>query len=167
MKGRLLPAAWAQGLASFLAARSRRERMLLGVAVVGLLMALLLNLGILPAWRTLQSAPDEQARLQSQWQEMQGLQTQAALLLKQPRRSFDEAALRQGLAPLGETVHLELSAESAELTLQSARPQALAAWMLRARQEAGVVVREAQLQRSVLDGQLVWNGRLVLALAPR
>ncbi len=167
MKGRLLPAAWAQSLASFLAARSRRERMLLGMAVVGLLMALLLSLGILPAWRTLQSAPDEQARLQAQWQEMQGLQTQAALLLKQPRRSFDEAALRQGLAPLGETVHLKLSAESAELTLQSARPQALAAWMLQARQEAGVVVREAQLQRSVLDGQPVWNGRLVLALAPR
>ncbi len=167
MKGRVPPAAWAPGLASFLAARSRRERMLLGVTAVGLLMALLLSLGVLPAWRTLQSAPDEQARLQAQWQAMQDLQARAALLRKQPRRSFDEAALRRGLAPLGETVRLELSAESAELSLHSARPQALAAWMLQARQEAGVVVREAQLQRSVQDGQPVWNGRLLLALAPR
>ena len=75
--------------------------------------------------------------------------------------------LRQGLAPLGGTAQLQLGAESAELTLENAGPQALAAWLLRARQEAGVAVREAHLQRRTQDGQAVWSGRLVLALAPR
>lgn len=167
MKGPDLPASWALGLSQFLAARSRRERVLMGVAAVVLLLALLLSLGLLPAWRSLQNASVERARLQVQWQDMQGLQAQSAALLKQPRRAFDEAALRQGLAPLGGTAQLQLGAESAELTLENADPQALAAWLLRARQEAGVAVREAHLQRRTQDGEEVWSGRLVLALAPR
>lgn len=166
-KGPALPASQTLGLSQFLAARSHRERVLLGLAALVLLLALLLSLGLLPAWRSLQSASVERTRLQAQWQDMQGLQTQSAALLKQPRRAFDEAALRQGLAPLGETARLQLGAESAELTLENADPQALAAWMLRARQEAGVAVREAHLERRTQDGQAVWSGRLVLALAPR
>lgn len=155
---------WPQGASHFLAARSRRERVLLAVVAALLLLALLLNLGILPAWRRLQAAPQEQARLDAQWQRMQGLQAQSAALLKQPRREFNEMALRSSLAPLGETAQLQLSAPTAELTLRGARPEAVAAWLLASRAEAGVVVRQAHLERSAPEGPTLWSGRLLLEL---
>lgn len=150
--------------AQWLTSRSRREQVLLGAAGAVLLLALLVQLGIVPAWRRLQTAPQEQARLDAQWQRMLGLQAQSAALLRQPRRQFDESALRSSLAPLGETARLELGGHRAELRLQGTRPEALAAWLTQSRAQAGAAVREARLQRAQQDGQVVWNGTLVLDL---
>ncbi len=147
------------------AQRTRRERALLLVAALAALLAALLGLGVLPAWRSLQAAPLEKARLQAQWQRMQALQAQAQTLLQQPRRTFNEAGLRASLAPLS-GAQLLLGPAGAELRLQGAPPDALAQWLLSARSEAGVVVREAQLQRSKQDGREAWSGRLGLELSP-
>lgn len=152
-------------LSPFWTQRSRRERVMLLVAAGVVLLAVLLGLGILPAWRTLQAAPQEKARLDAQWQRMQGLQAQSAALLKQPRREFNEAALRASLAPLGASAQLQIGEKSAELKLQGTPPEALAQWLLNARKESGAVVREAHLQRSSQEGQVGWSGRLVLDLA--
>lgn len=154
------------GLGAFWAARSRRERLLLGLAAAVLLLAALVQLGIRPAWQRLQSAPQEQARLDAQWQQMQALQAQSAALRRQPRRAFDEAALRRSLAPLGDTAALELAPGRAQLRLQGARPDALAAWLVQARAQAGVGVAQAQLQREQQGGQVLWKGLLVLELPP-
>lgn len=147
------------------AQRTRREQALLLVASMAALLAVLLGLGVLPAWRSLQAAPLETARLQAQWQRMQALQTQSQALLQQPRRAFNEASLRASLAPLS-GAQLQLGPGGAELRLQGAPPDALAQWLLSARSEAGVVVREAQLQRSQQDGRDAWSGRLALDLNP-
>ncbi len=151
-------------LGAFWAARSRRERVLLGLAAAALLLAALVQLGMRPAWQRLQSAPQEQARLDAQWQRMQGLQAQSAALRRQPQRAFDEAALRRSLAPLGQTAALELAPGRAQLRLQGARPDALAAWLVQAREQAGVGVAQAQLQREQQGGQVLWRGLLVLEL---
>ena len=155
------------------ASRSGRERVLLGLTSVGLLLTALLALAILPAWRMLQAAPQSQARLDAQWQRMQMLQVQSAALLKQPKRQFNEAALRESLLPLGASAQLHISDTSAELRLQSAAPDALALWLLSSRRETGAVVREAHLQRnpalapnstSEPGDPSRWTGRLLLDL---
>lgn len=158
------PASWQERLRQFLAARTRRERLLLGLGAAGVLLALLVQLALLPAWRRLQSAPQEQAQLDAQWQRMQALKAQSASLLRQSRRPFDEAALRTSLSSLGNTAQLSLNGERAELRLQGARPEALADWLLQARTQAGAVVREARLQRTPQDGQPAWSGVLLLDL---
>jgi general secretion pathway protein M len=149
------------GLAAFWAARSRRERLLLaGAAALGLLV--LLGLALVPAWRSLQAAPQAQARLSLQWQRMQALQAEATALQGQPRRAFSEAALQTSLLPLGETAQLTLQADGAELRLQHARPEALALWLLQSRTQTGTVIRQAQLEQVRHEGQIAWNGRLLL-----
>ena len=156
--------AWRERLGQFLAARTRRERLLLGLGAAAVLLALLVQLALLPAWRRLQSAPQEQAQLDAQWQRMQALKAQSDRLLREKRRQFDEAALRNSLAGLGSTAQLSLNGERAELRLQGTRPEALADWLLQARTQAGAVVREARLQRTQQDGQPAWNGVLLLDL---
>jgi type II secretory pathway component PulM len=138
----------AQQFGHFWARRTQRERVLMALTAAGLLLVALLTLAILPAWRMLQAAPQEMARADAQWQRMQVLQAQSAALLQQPKREFNEAALRASLAPLGTSAQLQVGQTSAELRLQSAAPDALAQWLLSSRRESGAVVREAQLQRS-------------------
>ena len=43
-----------------------------------------------------------------------------------------------------------------------APPEALAAWLLQARTQAGSVVTQASLQRTDIDGRPAWTGELVL-----
>lgn len=159
-------AAWRERSAQFLATRSRRERLLLAAAAAALGAALLLRLGLAPAWQALQSAPQEQARLAAQWAHMQHLQAQSAALRQQPRRTYSEAALRASLTPLGEAAQLRLGPQGAELELRQASPEALADWLVRARTDTGAVVREAHLERAQVQERAVWNGRLRLDLAP-
>jgi len=153
--------------------RSQRERVLLGLTAAGLVLAAMLLVAILPAWRTLQVAPQAQTRLDAQWQHMQMLQMESAALLKQAKREFKEAALRDSLAPLGASAQLHMGQTSAELSLHNAAPDALALWLLDSRRESGAVVREAHLQRSPAllqsgnsgpDGPSHWSGRLLLDL---
>ena len=169
------PMRLAAGLAvqHFWGHRSLRERVLLGLTAAGLALAALLAVAILPAWRTLQAAPQAQARLDAQWQRMQMLQVESAALLKQAKREFNETALRDSLAPLGASAQLHMGQTSAELSLHNAAPDALALWLLNSRRESGAVVREAHLQRSPAlvqsgnsgpDGPSRWSGRLLLDL---
>lgn len=155
---------WQARMSRFLAARSRRERWLLLAAALLLGMALLLRLGVWPAWRSLQSAPQEHARLEDQWQRMRALQAQSARLLIQPRRSFSDSELRSSLAPLGQAARLEVSGERAQLVLDQAPADAVATWLVQARARVGVRVREARLQRGLHEGQTVWSGTLLLDL---
>jgi general secretion pathway protein M len=153
--------------------RSQRERVLLGLTAAGLVLAAMLLVAILPAWRTLQAAPQTQSRLDAQWQHMQMLQVESAALLKQAKREFKEAALRDSLAPLGASAQLHMGQTSTELSLHNATPDALALWLLNSRRESGAVVREAHLQRNPAlvqsgnsgpEGPSRWSGRLLLDL---
>ena len=155
------------GLGRFWHARSRRERLLLATAGAVLALAALVQLGLQPAWRTLQAAPAEQARLDAQWQHMQALKAQSTALRQQPQRRFDEAALRASLAPLGAAAQLSIQGEQARLRLENAPPEAVAAWLLQSRVRSGAVVRQAQLTHSPPGQPPAWSGQLVLALAPR
>lgn len=159
-------ALWRSQALRLLATRSPRERRWLLAAAVLLLLTGVLQLGIRPAWRTLQAAPQARAELDSQWQQMRALQAESAQLRQQPGRRFSQAELRRSLAPLGETARLEMGQGQAQLVLQASPPQALADWLVRARAQAGVRVRQAQLQRAQVGGQTVWNGTLTLELPP-
>ena len=154
-------------LARFWAARSPRERWLLASGGAVLVGALLLGAALRPAWRALQEAPEARAQLALQRQQMQALQAQTEQLARQPRRRYDEAQLRASLAPLGDGARLNVEAGRAQLSLQAAPPEALAAWLLQAREQAGVVVRQAQLRPVQQGGRTVWSGQLVLALGQR
>ncbi len=157
----------ANRLGRFWAERTRRERVLLVVAGAVLLLALLVGLAVRPALRALQDAPEARTHLQLQRQQMEALQAQSAALQKQPRRRYDEAQLRASLAPLGEGARLNVEAGRAQLSLQAAPPEALAGWLLRAREQAGVVVRQAQLRPVQQGGRTLWGGQLTLELDRR
>ena len=159
--------AWRAGLGHLWQTRRRAERWLLLSAGAALALTALLLLGLRPAWRTLQAAPAEQARLDAQWLRMQALQAQLQPLSQAPQRRFDEVALRASLAPLGAAAQLSIEGEQAQVRLVQAQPEAVAAWLLQSRVRSGAVVRQAQLTHSPPGQPPAWSGQLVLALAPR
>lgn len=144
-----------------------REHRLLQAGAVVLLLALVVMLGIQPAWRVLASAPAEQARLQAQWQRMQQLAAQAQPWQTQepvpPRAPADasaalDAAVRQ---QLGAQARLQLAGERASVSFSAVPPDALARWLQDVRLNARALPVEARLTR---DAAGQWGGTLVMAL---
>lgn len=139
-----------------------RERLLVGGAAMLVGVALLWLLGIRPAWRTLHSAPAELARLERQWQTMQGQAAEAAALRATPRLPPAAAAqsLQAATDRLGSSGRLQLQGERAVLTLQGVNPDALRQWLIEARSGARARPLEASLSRDE-EG---FSGTIVVAL---
>jgi general secretion pathway protein M len=147
------------------AALSARERRLVALAAAVIGAALLFAVGIAPAWRTLQAAPAEHARLDAELQSMQRLAAEARALRAVPPMAPGLAAqsLQAATARL-EGARLMLQGERAVLTIDGASGEAIAQWLAEARQGARARPVEARLQGGD-DG--LYKGSIVVALGGR
>ena len=142
-----------------------RERRMLAVAVVVLLVAGLWGFAIAPALKTLQAAPAQLEQLDAQLQSMEKLALQARTMQNRTAVNHDDAvrflgtSLQQGL---GASAQLSLVGDRATVTLKAAAPDLLALWLGQARTGARAVVRQASLSR----GAGGWDGTLVLEMPP-
>lgn len=160
-----------EAFAKWLAALSLREQIGVAASAVVLLLALVIGLGVLPAWRSLQQGPARQQALNGQMMRMAQLEAQALALKDRPRWSAAQAgsklqATSAGLA--AEALQLSLSDQQADVTLRAMPADTLAAWLTAAREQAHAVPVQAQLTReaSTPEGADRWSGSLVLRLPP-
>lgn len=141
---------------------SARERRMLAVAGVVLLVAVLWLVAIAPALRTLRDAPPQRAMQEQQLSQMRQWQSEVRALKQQPRISPEES--QRVLQELGERLlgpgSVTLQGAQAQARLQGVPPEALAQWLQQARTLARAVPQEMQLERTS-DG---WSGAMVLRL---
>ena len=147
--------------------RSARERSLLSLGALVLVLATLWSVALAPALRTWQEAPTKQAQLDAQSQRMRQLQTQAHGMQKPQTLSRAEAIewLEKSLNSLGPNAQISVQGESATLRLQAAPAQALAHWMVQARENAQALPLQADVQQTdppQIDA--LWRGTVVLRL---
>lgn len=159
-----------------------RERLAVGWAATTIGLAVVWWLLLAPALQTLRQAPAQHAVLDQQLQRMQRLQAEALRLQAElpPPRSEAEGALPTAQpdlprslqesvnAQLGAGAQLVLQGERAQLTLRNVPAEALATWLVQARQNLKVGALEVRLTatspaQAAAPGQH-WNGSLVLAL---
>lgn len=147
--------AWWKGLAT-------REQRLLAAAAGLVALALLWTVAVQPAWRTIRSAPVQQAALDRQWAQMQSLAAEVATLRAAPAvtPAQAQAALQSAAEQLGERARLVPGPDRATLTLTGLPPGQLGAWLVEVRRTARARPLEANLQRGP-DG---FSGTLVLGL---
>lgn len=144
----------------------REQRMVAGASAL-VAVALLWWLALAPPLAVVRAAETQHRALESQLQQMLGLQAQARALQTQPRQTVDEASrlleatVRQQLGP---SARMSISGERVTLTLAGTSPAALGQWLTQARINARVLPAEARLTRNAA-GQ--WDGTLVMALPPR
>lgn len=129
--------------------RSAREQNLLSLGALFLSLTALWSLALAPALRTWQEAPAKQAQLDAQSQRMHQLQMQAQGLQKPQTLSRAEAVqwLSKSLDSLGPNAQISMQGESATLRLQAAPAQALARWMVQARENAQALPLQADVQQ--------------------
>lgn len=147
-----------------------RERALVAAAAVLVGAALLWWVALAPALQVLRTAPASHRALDAQLQQMQALQGEAEALLSRPALGRDQAvlALQSSVTrTLGATAQLQVSGDSATLTVRAAPSGALAQWLGEARANARVLPAQARLQRT--PGQAAtaapaWDGTLLLTL---
>lgn len=145
----------------------RRQRLLAAVAGGVIVGALVWWVALGPALSTLRNAPAQHRALDTQLQQMRGLQAQAQAMRSLPRMGRDEAqmALQASVTgQLGAGTRLVISGDAATLTLAGVRADALAQWLAQARTSARAVPSEAHLSRNA-NG--LWDGTLVVGLPPR
>jgi general secretion pathway protein M len=137
----------AQGLWKGLAPRERRG---LSIAVAVLAVFAVWSLFVQPAWRTLQTAPAQLDRLESEFQRMQRLAAEAQELRGAAPVLPDQAAaaLQAATARLGDGAKLSLIGDRATVTLTGTAPDALRAWLGEVRSAARARPVEAQLSQS-------------------
>lgn len=144
------------------AALNARERnaVVLAALVIGL--ALVWALAVQPAWRTLRSAPAQQAQLDAAWQRMQREAAEAQRLRALPpvAPALAAQALQAATARLGDSGKLTLQGERAVLTLDDADGAAVAQWLAEVRRGARARAVEARLE-AVGDG---YSGRITVAI---
>ncbi|MDD5325669.1 MAG: type II secretion system protein GspM [Polaromonas sp.] len=152
-------AAWAM-----LAARERR---LLAVAMVVVMLAVLWWVGVNPALRTVRSAESQHQALDAELQTMRTLAAEAARLQALPRIGADdsrkalELSVRQGL---GASAQISVAGERATVTLKGASAETLVLWLAQARSNARVAPVAARL--TLNTARTGWDGSVVLALPP-
>jgi general secretion pathway protein M len=147
--------------------RSARERSLLSLGALVLVLATLWSVALAPALRTWQEAPAKQAQLDAQSQRMRQLQTQAQAMQKPQTLSRTEAIewLEKSLNSLGPNAQISVQGESATLRLQAAPAQALAHWMVQARENAQALPLQADVQQTdPPSSDALWRGTVVLRL---
>lgn len=162
-------------------ARTPRERRLLALGVVVLMVGLLWRTLLAPAWQLWREAPLRQATLEAQTRhmlrmqaEVQQLQTPRRLERTQAVQWLHDSAARQ----LGPGAQLSPQGEELRVSLRAVPAQALAEWLAQAREQAQALPRQAQLQRQdpattsqvahhpepPASGGPTWSGTLVLRL---
>ncbi len=164
-----LPAALAPWQARW-AGLPAREKTLVKLAAALVLLALLWQLLLGPALRTLGQAEAQARVLDQQLQQMQTLQAQAQALQSQPAIAYEEAqrALTQATQQaLGGGARLQVAGDRATVNLQGAEPEALAQWLAQARLNARSVPLEARLARAPGGNGTRWNGVIVMSLPAR
>lgn len=145
-----------------------RERLLAGVALAVLALALLWWVALRPALATLRDAPAQRQTLDLQLQRMRQLQAQVTAmrsatqplppLTRDDAQRALEAAVRQQFA---DAARLAMTPEGATLTLGGVTGQALAQWLAQARIEARTLPIEARLERQASG---TWKGEMKLTL---
>lgn len=157
-----LPARWNQ--------LATREKSLLSGALAVVALALVWQLLLAPSLRTLRTASAQGLVLDAQLQHMQSLQAQAKALQKQAPLAYGDAvrALNQATQQtLGATAQVNVVAQQANVSLQAARAEALAQWLVQARVNARAVPLEARLTRVATPAGVTWSGTLVMTLPQR
>jgi general secretion pathway protein M len=142
---------------------SRREQLaLLGGATL-LMLAMLWLLAVAPALAILRGAGPQRLALETQLQQMQGLQSQAKALQAQPRLAPDEARrlLEASVKPLAPSLQIALAGDRATVTLKGMTADALTQWLAQVRLNVRVLPAEARLRRNAAG---TWDGTLVLNL---
>lgn len=146
-------------------AMAPRERQMATMAIWLAVLALLVLVGIRPAWRTLSAAPAQLRELDTQLEQMRRLSDEAQMLRQRPPvpPAQSEAALRSATERLGSGAKLNLQGDRATLTLNHVSGDALATWLDEARGAARAKPMEAGLMQ-VEPG--VYSGNIVLAMGP-
>ena len=117
-RGRWVPERWQQRWLDL----SGRERTGLSLALGLLALALVWSVGVEPAWRQWQQGQARTLALQTQWQGIQALQTQASALNAQSRVRPDEAVrlLQTSVANLGPGASLVVNGDLATVQIKAA-----------------------------------------------
>ena len=156
---RWLPQGWQQRWLDL----SGRERAGLSLALGLLTLALVWSVGVEPAWRQWQQGQARTQALQTQWQGMQALQTQASALNAQSRVRPDEAVrlLQTSVATLGPGASLVVNGDLATVQIKAATAAAVSQWLTQARVQAQALPVQARLGRSTATGASSPTGNLV------
>jgi general secretion pathway protein M len=155
-------------LASSLKARwhslAARERRMVSVAGVLLLLAFLWFVAIAPALKTVRAAPAQLAKLDAQIQTMQRDAADARTLrsVAPVGAAQSSAALRASTDALGSAGRILVSGDRATLTVTSASAAQLRDWLADARGAARARVVEANLTQAAGSGGL--SGTVVVSL---
>ncbi len=160
-----LPAAWRTrldaarhaGAARWKRLSGREQRLLVALATV-LLLALLVQWALLPAWQTIQRSGTELTRLRAQAaavdavvQEAQALQRAVSgrIAAQQMPRELAASLTRAGLAPSASVTTVADAAEpSWDIALASVPAAALMNWIAQVPSQLRLSVRSAHLERS-------------------
>ena len=140
-----------------------RERFLIVAAAAVIAAALLWQVGLRPAVRTLRAAPAQRAELDAQLQHMHALQSQAEALQREAGQDAAQArkAVEDASAKLGDAGRLRTDGDRATLTLKDVDAQHLATWLQEARVNAHALPEEARLRR---DENAQLSGTVTLTL---
>jgi general secretion pathway protein M len=142
-------AAFRAGLSAWWARLSAGERRWVVVGAVVLSLGLVWGLGVAPAWKSLQSAPQRLAALETQNQQMRALASEAKALRATPAIEPAQAlaALKVATERLGVGARLSQSGDRAALTFADLNGTALSAWLEEARAGARARPIDAQISR--------------------
>lgn len=148
---------------ALIAHTSPRERQWLKAALGGLVIVLVWNVLIAPAWHQIANAPAERQLLDHSLQHMQ-LQAQEARQLRTDTIPLDSNAEKiiqtASKTYLGAASLATVSGDRATITLVAVGHTELAQWLRVVRQNARAKPLEAHLTQS----GTVWGGRMVLAV---
>lgn len=141
-----------------------RERSMATIAGWLLLLAVVVLLGIRPAWRTLSSTPAQLKEVDAQLDQMRRLADEVQLLRQRPPvpPAQAEAALRSASDRLGPAATLSVQGDRATLTLREVPGESLASWLDEVRIAARARPLEANLQQAQAGH---YNGSVVLSLS--
>lgn len=140
-----------------------QTRLIAGLGVGAVVAVALVMFMLVPAVKTLRYAAADQQALDNQLDTMRSLAGQAQAIKSQPKpdqdeaRKFIETSVKQRLAS---TASVSFAGDRATLSLNNARPEALAAWLTDTRANGRLLPAEARLTR----GEAGWTGQLVLNL---
>lgn len=145
-------------------ALAARERLLIGLAVWTVLLALLWTVGMAPAWKTLQRAPGQHQTLDSQLGRMQALAAQAQGIQQErspsvPDRETAMRLLQESVRDLGAGAQLSITGPQAVVRFDGVAPQVLVRHLDQWRRVARVTPSAADLQWQGSG----WRGTVTLA----
>lgn len=145
-------------------AMAPNERRLASVAMWLILLAVIVLVGVRPAWRSLSEAPAQLREVEAQLDQMRRLADETQLLRQRPPvpPAQAEAALKSATDRLGAAATLAVQGDRATLTLRSVPGDALVTWLDEVRAGARARPVEANLQQADLGR---YSGSVVLSLS--